>query len=53
MVEDTAGYAAAICLGAIASIQIPMSLVAQVDSSMRGKVDVNFDSYKNMIGSFY
>lgn len=50
---DMTGYAAATYLRGIDFIQIPTSLLAQVDSSIGGKTGVDFDSYKNMIGAFY
>jgi len=50
---DLTGYAAATYLRGIDFIQLPTSLLAQVDSSIGGKTGVDFQSYKNMIGAFY
>lgn len=50
---DMTGYCAATYLRGIDFIQIPTSLLAQVDSSVGGKTGVDFDGYKNMVGAFY
>lgn len=50
---DLTGYTAATYLRGIDFIQIPTSLLSQVDSSVGGKTGVDFDSYKNMVGAFY
>lgn len=50
---DLTGYTAATYLRGIDFIQIPTSLLAQVDSSIGGKTGVDFDSYKNMVGAFH
>ena len=47
------GFAAATYLRGIDFIQVPTSLLAQVDSSIGGKTGVDFDSYKNMVGAFH
>lgn len=47
------GFAAATYLRGIGFIQIPTTLLAQVDSSIGGKTGVDFDSYKNMVGAFH
>lgn len=52
VVGDLTGYAAATYLRGIDFIQIPTTLLAQVDSSIGGKTGVDFDSYKNMVGAF-
>lgn len=53
VVGDLAGFAAAIYLRGIPFIQIPTSLLAQVDSSVGGKTGVNMVGGKNVIGSFH
>lgn len=50
---DLTGFAAATYLRGISFIQIPTSLLAQVDSSIGGKTGVDFRAYKNMVGAFY
>ncbi len=53
VVGDLAGYAAATYLRGIRFVQIPTSLLAQIDSSVEGKTGVDFDQYKNMVGAFH
>ena len=50
---DLTGYAAATYLRGIDFIQIPTTLLAQVDSSVGGKTGVDFAQYKNMVGAFH
>lgn len=50
---DLCGYTAATYLRGISFIQIPTTLLAQVDSSIGGKTGVDFDAYKNMVGAFH
>ena len=53
VVGDLTGFAAATYLRGIGFIQIPTTLLAQVDSSIGGKTGVDFDAYKNMVGAFH
>lgn len=50
---DMAGFSAATYLRGLPFIQIPTSLLAQIDSSVGGKVGVDYRNSKNMIGAFY
>ena len=50
---DMCGFAAATYLRGIDFIQVPTSLLADVDSSIGGKTGVDFDKYKNMVGAFH
>lgn len=53
VVGDLTGFTAATYLRGIQFIQIPTSLLAQVDSSIGGKTGVDFRAYKNMVGAFH
>lgn len=53
VVGDMTGFAAATYLRGIGFIQIPTTLLAQVDSSIGGKTGVDFKQYKNMVGAFH
>jgi len=53
VVGDTAGFAAASYQRGVRFIQVPTTLLSQVDSSVGGKTAVNHVSGKNMIGAFY
>lgn len=50
---DLCGFAAATYQRGISFIQIPTTLLSQVDSSIGGKTGVDFDAYKNMVGAFH
>ena len=53
VVGDIAGLAASLYMRGVEIMQIPTTLLAQVDSSVGGKTAVDFKSVKNLVGAFY
>ncbi|MEZ0232775.1 MAG: 3-dehydroquinate synthase [Methylophilaceae bacterium] len=53
VIGDLAGYAAATYLRGVPFIQVPTTLLSQVDSSVGGKTGINHPLGKNMVGAFY
>lgn len=52
VVGDLTGFVAATYLRGISFVQVPTTLLSQVDSSIGGKTGVDFDQFKNMVGAF-
>ena len=53
VVGDLAGFAAAVSLRGVAFVQVPTTLLAQIDSSVGGKTGVNTRAGKNLVGAFH
>ena len=53
VVGDLAGFAASVYLRGVKYVQIPTTLLAQIDSAVGGKTAVNLPEGKNLVGAFY
>ncbi|MBP5859069.1 3-dehydroquinate synthase [Marivibrio halodurans] len=53
VIGDLVGFAAAVALRGIDFVQVPTTLLAQVDSSVGGKTGINVEAGKNLVGAFH
>jgi 3-dehydroquinate synthase len=53
VVDDVAGFVAAVFMRGVPVIQVPTTLLAQVDAGVGGKTGVNLESGKNLVGAFH
>jgi 3-dehydroquinate synthase len=53
VIQDVTGFIASILYRGVAWVFYPTTLVSQADSCIGGKTSINFDNYKNLIGTFY
>lgn len=53
VIGDLAGFIASTYLRGLSFVQVPTTLLSQIDSSIGGKVGVNLNTWKNLVGSFY
>jgi 3-dehydroquinate synthase len=53
VVGDVVGFTASACQRGVALVQIPTTLISQVDSAVGGKTGVNLPEGKNLVGTFY
>lgn len=53
VVGDVSGFASSLYMRGTRLVQIPTTLLAQVDSSVGGKTAIDYKGYKNIVGSFY
>ncbi|MCT4660232.1 MAG: 3-dehydroquinate synthase [Tissierellales bacterium] len=53
VVADIAGFVSSTYMRGIPYIQVPTTIISQVDSSIGGKVSINFNEYKNISGAYY
>lgn len=53
VIGDITGFVASTYLRGVPFVQVPTTLLSQIDSSVGGKTAINYNGYKNILGSFY